>query len=102
MAQRRHGPPSGHLKTVAVLVLPDVVPFDLVIPDFVFGDPKPNGGLLYYRMTLCGVSPGLVPMVRGIPVGVPHGLEVLGEADTVVVPGRSPADSPLPDGVAEA
>jgi transcriptional regulator GlxA family with amidase domain len=101
MVQRRQAAPE-HLPTVAVLVLPDVVPFDLVIPDFIFGDPKPHGGVLYYRMLLCGVTPGLVPMVRGIPVGVSHGLEVLGEADTIVIPGRSPADTPLPDGVAEA
>jgi transcriptional regulator GlxA family with amidase domain len=102
MVQRRQGPHPENLQMVAVLVLPDVVPFDLVIPDFVFGDPKPHGGVLYYRMVLCGVSPGLVPMVRGIPVGVSHGLDALDEADMVVIPGRSPADSPLPDGVAEA
>jgi transcriptional regulator GlxA family with amidase domain len=102
MVQRRQAPSPEELQTVAVLVLPDVVPFDLVIPDFVFGDPKPHGGVLYYRMLLCGVSPGLVPMVRGIPVGVSHGLDVLAEADTIVIPGRSPADSPLPEGVAEA
>lgn len=103
MIQRTPQKPAPHrLPTVAVLVLPDVVPFDLVIPDFVFGDTKPHGGVAYYRMVLCGAAPGLVPMVGGTPVGIAHGLEVLEEADTIVVPGRSPADSPIADEVLSA
>lgn len=102
MAAATSHPAPVRLQTVAVLALPDVVPFDLVIPDFVFGDTKPHGGKAYYRMVLCAAAPGLVPMVRGIPVGIPAGLDVLDEADTVVIPGRSPADTSLPDGVAEA
>lgn len=102
MVQRsRHPDTPRDLRTVAVLALPDVVPFDLVIPDFVFGDTKPHGGVAYYRMIMCGVAPGLVPMVRGIPVGVAHGVDALDEADTIVIPGRSPADSPVPEEVVE-
>src|SRR5687767_12790178 len=96
---KRQPPAPADLQTVAVLVLPDVVPFDLMIPDFVFGDTKPHGGVAYYRMLLCGLKPGLVPMVRGIPVGVEHGLETLRDADTIVIPGRWPADSPVPEDV---
>lgn len=96
--------PDGpkHLQTVAVLVLPNVVPFDLVIPDFIFGDTKPHGGVAYYRLVMCAATPGLVPMVGGMPVGVPAGLEALEDADTIVIPGRSPADGPLPEGVVDA
>src|SRR5687768_16700512 len=94
---QRSPPTPDELQTIAVLVLPDVVPFDLVIPDFVFGDTKPHAGVAYYRMLLCGLEPGLVPMVGGTPVGVKHGLEVLRDAHTVVIPGRSPADSPVPE-----
>jgi transcriptional regulator GlxA family with amidase domain len=84
------------LPTVAVLALPDVVPFDLVIAGQIFGDPRPTGGQPYYRMLLCGLAPGLVPMAGGVPVGVPLGLEALEQADTVVVPGRSDAEAPVP------
>ena len=90
------------LHTVAVLVLPDVVPFDLVIPEFIFGDTKPTKGVAYYRMLLCTETPGLVPMTRGVPVGVPQGLEVLQQSDTIVIPGRWPSDSPVPDAVIAA
>src|SRR5262245_14506977 len=103
MVQRAPKPPSPeHLQLVAVLVLPNVVPFDLVIPDFVFGDTKPHGGVAYYRMQLCGIEPGMVTMVGGTPVGVSHGLEVVEQADMVVIPGRSPADTPDPDSVIAA
>lgn len=95
-------PGPKHLRTVAVLVLPQVVPFDLVIPDFVFGDTKPHGGVAYYRMVLCGASPGMVPMVGGMPVGISHGLEIVDQADTVVIPGRSPADGPIDEAVLQA
>lgn len=99
MVHRAPHPAPDDLQTVAVLVLPNVVPFDLVIPDFIFGDTKPHGGVAYYRMLMCGLAPGLVPMVHDIPVGVSHGLEVLDDADTIVIPGRSPADTPVPDDV---
>jgi transcriptional regulator GlxA family with amidase domain len=96
MAQR----PDLH--TLVVLVLPDVVPFDLVIPGQVFGDLRAQGGVARYRMLLCGPAPGLVPMAGGVPVGVPLGLEALREADTIVVPGRSAADAPIPVQIVDA
>src|SRR5688572_13905148 len=99
MSQRRA---PEHLQTVAILVLPDVVPFDLVIPGQIFGDTKPHGGVAYYRMLLCGAAPGLVPMAGGVPVGVPLGLEALREADTIVIPGRAEADAPIPAEVVDA
>ncbi|HEY1175267.1 MAG TPA: helix-turn-helix domain-containing protein, partial [Phytomonospora sp.] len=83
------------LHTVAVLALPDVVPFDLVIGAQIFGDTKPHGGVARYRMLLCGPAAGLVPMAAGVPVGVPFGLEAVTEADTVVVPGISDVDVPV-------
>jgi AraC family transcriptional regulator, transcriptional activator FtrA len=90
------------LHTVAVLVLPDVVPFDLVIPEYVFGSTRPHRGTAYYRMLVCGAAPGVVRMTGDLPLVVPLGRDALREAETRVVPGRTPADAPLPDGVATA
>src|SRR5215207_7987369 len=90
------------LHTVAVLALPDVVPFDLVIAAQIFGDPRPHGGRARYRVLLCGLAPGPVPMAGGIPVGVPFGLDALEEAHTVVVPGRSDAEAAVPEPVLTA
>jgi AraC family transcriptional activator FtrA len=92
----------GALHTVAVLVLPDVVAFDLVLVTHVFGTKRPHDGVAKYRVLVCAQERGLVPMGNGIPIGVEHGLEALAEADTVVVPGRADADEPVPEPVLEA
>lgn len=92
----------GALHTVAVLVLPDVVAFDLVLATHVFGTKRPHGDVAKYRVIVCAETQGLVPMGNGIPIGVDHGLEALAEADTVVVPGRADADEPVPEPVLEA
>lgn len=94
--------PEPTLPTVAVLVLPDVVPFDLVIPEYVFGSTRPHRGRAYYRVLVCGPAPGPVRMTGGLPIGVPMGVEALRAADTIVVPGRTPADGPVPDEVLAA
>ena len=90
------------LRTVAVLVLPDVVAFDTFIATHVFGDTRPHGGVAKYRMVICTSTPGLVPMAVGVAISVDRGLEVLEEADTIVIPGRSQADAPADPRVIDA
>lgn len=90
------------LQTVAVLVLPNVVPFDLVIAGQIFGYRTPGNVPAYYRMLVCGLAPGLVTMAGGIPVGVPLGLEALAEAETVVVPGLDDVEAPVPESAVAA
>jgi AraC family transcriptional activator FtrA len=85
------------LPTIAVLALPNVVPFDLVLAGQIFGYRTPGSAPAYYRMLLCGVSPGLVTMAGGVPIGVPLGLEALQEAETVVVAGLDDVDTPAPE-----
>ena len=92
----------GALHTVAVLVLPDVVAFDLVLVTHVFGTKRPHAGVAKYRVLVCAESPGLVLMGNGIPISIERGLDALAEADTVVVPGRCDADEPVPAPVLEA
>lgn len=87
----------GALHTVAVLVLPDVVAFDLVLATHVFGTKRPHDGVAKYRVIVCAESPGLVLMGNGIPISVEHGLDTLAQADTVVVPGRADADEAVPE-----
>jgi len=85
------------LRTVAVLALPNVVPIDVVLAGQIFGYCTPGQPPPYYRMLLCGVAPGLVPMAGGVPIGVPLGLDALDEAHTVVVPGLDDVDLPVPE-----
>jgi transcriptional regulator GlxA family with amidase domain len=76
---------------VAALVVREVVAFDLAIPAQVFGR-EPD----LYDWAVCAPERGPVPTESGFDVLVPHGLEALEEADTVVVPGIGDRAWPLP------
>ncbi len=83
---------------VAVLALDCVITMDLSIPAQIFTDREQTP----YRMQLCGRSPGPVRTTSGFPVIAQRGLAALRYADTVVVPGFSPHDAPLPGDVLDA
>ena len=85
------------LPAVAVVALPNVVPFDLVLAGQIFGYRTPGEPPPYYRLLLCGLAPGLVTMAGGVPIGVPFGLEALAKAATVVVAGLDDVEAPVPE-----
>jgi transcriptional regulator GlxA family with amidase domain len=86
-----------HRHRVAALVVNEVVAFDLAIPAQVFGR-EPD----LYDWLVCAPEPGPVPAETGFDVLVPHGLEALAEADTVIVPGIGDSAWPLPPEPLEA
>jgi transcriptional regulator GlxA family with amidase domain len=69
---------------VAVLALEEVVAFDLAIVTQTFGHPDERE---HYLLEVCAVAPGPVATHTGFGLLVPHGLEALGRADTIFVPG---------------
>ncbi|MEV4240581.1 MULTISPECIES: helix-turn-helix domain-containing protein [unclassified Nocardia] len=74
------------MKTVAVVAVAPVKPFELAMPGTMLGgvtvDGEPG-----YRMVVCTAEPGVVPgALGGFDVVVPRGLDALDEADTVIVP----------------
>jgi transcriptional regulator GlxA family with amidase domain len=77
---------------VVALLVNEVVAFDLAIPDQVFGR-EPD----LYSWAVCAPAPGAVPTETGFGVLVPHGLEALELADTVIVPGIGDRAWPLPE-----
>jgi transcriptional regulator GlxA family with amidase domain len=72
---------------VVALAIPDVVVFDLSIPAQVFGHKDERDR---YSFAVCAEHPGEVPTSTGFSVTAPYGLDVLDEADTIVVPGFHP------------
>ncbi len=80
------GPATGVHRVVA-LAIPEVVAFDLSIPAQVFGHRDERER---YGFTVCAERPGEIPTSTGFSVNAHHGLDVLDEADTVVVPGFHP------------
>jgi transcriptional regulator GlxA family with amidase domain len=95
----RRDPAMGSAHRVVVLALEGVYPFELGIPNRVFGS---TDGL--YEVLTCTVDGRPVRTNADFSISVDHGPEVLRTADTVVIP---PFDTSLvaqrpPDAVAEA
>ncbi|WP_395296452.1 GlxA family transcriptional regulator [Kitasatospora hibisci] len=92
------------MHVVAVLALDGVLPFELSLPGQVFGSAGRAAGQPHYEVLVC--APGrtvTTPSEYGaLRLTVPHGLEALSEADTVIVPGHSGFLDPVPAPVGEA
>jgi len=82
---------------VVALIVNEVVAFDLAIPDQVFGREPAR-----YSWAVCAPEPGRVATENGFDVVVPHGLEALAHADTVIVPGLGDRAWPLPAAAVDA
>ncbi|MER7182341.1 helix-turn-helix domain-containing protein [Streptomyces hyaluromycini] len=80
---------------VAVVASPPVSMFNLAIPELLF-DKVEVDGRPGYEVVICAPDPGPVPTTGGLDLHVPHGLEVLREADTVIVAGTGKLYSPDP------
>ncbi|GAA4625525.1 helix-turn-helix domain-containing protein [Actinoallomurus vinaceus] len=75
--------------TVAVLAYEGMSPFETGIVTEVFGLPRPELDVPWYRLTVCAERPGPVPIVGGATVHTEYGLDVFAAAETVIVPGVS-------------
>ncbi|MBO3747447.1 helix-turn-helix domain-containing protein [Streptosporangiaceae bacterium NEAU-GS5] len=79
---------------VAILAYDGVVPFDLSVPIEVFGRATLADGRPAYEVRICAhageADAGL------IDIRTPYGLDAAAEADTVVIPGTSDIDGPIP------
>lgn len=78
---------------VVALTLPGVVLLDLAAPAHIFG----HLGEGDYTFALAAAAPGPISTSSGFDVSSARGLEGLGEADTVVVPGALPIFRPADD-----
>jgi transcriptional regulator GlxA family with amidase domain len=88
------------MHVVAVLAIHGVVPFDLGIACAVFGHVQKPDGEPAYEVRVCGE----VPEVRAgaFTVQAPAGLEELGRADTIIIPGIADPSQPVADPVLAA
>lgn len=87
----------GRIK-VAVLALQEVLALDFGIPIQILGRSAPG----LYDVATCSLGGEPVPATGGFSVVPDRGLDLLGEADTVIVPGFTRSRDPLPDNVLEA
>jgi AraC family transcriptional activator FtrA len=73
---------------VACLAFEGLAPFELGVAAEVFALARPELDVdHWYEFELCAPRPGPLRVVGGFSVVVPHGLEALERADTVILPG---------------
>ena len=93
------------LKTVAMVVLPGVPPFEFGVVCEVFGSDRTAYGVPPFEFRICAETPGMVPTNLGFAIEVGDGLEPIATADLVVVcpyDGASPPPTPVLDALREA
>ncbi|MGW4741346.1 GlxA family transcriptional regulator [Nocardia xishanensis] len=76
---------------VAVVAVPPATTFDLSIPELVLGETSIDGAP-GYRVRICTADPGPVATNGSLEITVPHGLEAVADADTVIVTGTGARD----------
>ncbi|WP_144632276.1 GlxA family transcriptional regulator [Bordetella genomosp. 13] len=88
------------MRTVAVLVLPDFVPYDMGIACDVFSRVRLQGGRCAYRVLACSQT----AKVHAAPfdIHVPWRLDQVVQADMVIVPGIEDPFRPIPPAVVKA
>ncbi|MFB7876911.1 GlxA family transcriptional regulator [Nocardia sp. NPDC056064] len=88
---------------VAVLALDGVMTYDLACAVQVFRHgPGKTGEPAGFDMNVCGQRPGPVWTPNGFGLHVEHGLELLVQADLIVVPGIGLPTLPTPEPVLDA
>ncbi len=80
---------------VAVVASPPVSMFNLAIPELLFDKVRVDGEP-GYEVVICAPEPGPMPTTGTLDLYVPHGLEALREAHTVIVAGTGRPLSPDP------
>jgi transcriptional regulator GlxA family with amidase domain len=75
------------MHTVAVLALPQVIPFDLSTPIEVFTRTRLPDGRQGYRVQVCAEAPEVD--AGAFTLRAPFGLDALAAADTIIVPGTN-------------
>lgn len=89
------------LRSVAVVVLPNVAPFELGTLCEVFGIDRRDTGGPVFDFTVCAAEPGTYRSKGGFSLVVEHDLSATEHADLVAVPAYGD-DASLPEEVLEA
>ena len=88
---------STTMHTVAILALDGVVAFDLSVPLEVFGRACLPGGQAAYRVQICAPTDEIG--AGTFTLRAPWRLDMLAEADTIILPGLVDPTMPIPDDV---
>ncbi|HTN31673.1 MAG TPA: helix-turn-helix domain-containing protein [Pseudomonas sp.] len=87
---------------IAALAFDDVSLFHLSVPGMVLGAAGESPNLPSYEVRYCAVAPGRIRSDQGIVIEVTDGLEVMEQADIIIVPAWSDPGHPAPVELTEA
>ena len=88
------------MHTVAILALDGVIAFDLATPMEVFGRSRLPDGRAAYRVVVC--APTEEVNAGAFALRAPWRLNMLAEADTIILPGRADPTAPIAEEVLAA
>ena len=92
--------PDGPL--VVCLISNELLSFEFGIAYEVFGLPRPEFGSDWYRFETAAVIPGPIQSSGGLSVYVQNGLELIKDADLVIIPGWPDVSSRVAPAVVNA
>jgi AraC family transcriptional regulator, transcriptional activator FtrA len=87
-------PTAGPL--VVVIAYDRLCTFEFGVAYEVFGLPRPEMGKTWYRYAVAAVENGPLRAAGGLTVAADHGIDVLEQADLIIVPGWRTIDAPAP------
>lgn len=86
MIRSNSSQPALQRMTLAVVAFDGISPFHLSVPWLVFGENRSGLGIPDFNVLTCAAEPGSLRTASGFDIAVAHGLEVLRDADIVIVP----------------
>lgn len=92
---KKQGRPSGH--HVVSLAYDRLCTFEFGCAVEVFALDRPELDVEWYQFSVCAVDKGPIRAAGGITVTTRHGLAVLEQADTIVIPGWRGINEPVPE-----
>jgi AraC family transcriptional activator FtrA len=87
---------------VAILAYDRLCTFEFGCAVELFALARPELEVAWYSYAVCAIEPGPLRAAGGLALQVPHGLEALDRADTIVIPGWRDADEAAPVQLLEA
>ncbi len=99
---KRHPAESHHNPLIVVLVYDGLCGFEFSCATEVFALPRPELDLDWYRFETCAAKRGPLRGRFGLRIVADNGLDRLAAADTVIVPGWTSIDTPIPQKVVHA
>ncbi|SFB70970.1 transcriptional regulator FtrA [Massilia yuzhufengensis] len=87
---------------VAILAYDGLCTFEFGCAVELFALERPELGVPWYSHAVCAAEPGPLRATGGLAIHVPHGLDVLDAADTIVIPGWRDVAEPPPPALADA